>query len=513
MTGGADRSVISKLKTTIEEKQHQRLVQKQISVEGVSDESKGDIASILAARIRTKGELKGYTGPPQQTPQPRSEETEVKINPKERFNPPADMDGVTGFDLMDWGSACNDFVEQLQTGKKKTKRKRPLKSSDGKSDFKNEPSYEDPERTGHGLESVVPKEAIASAAGLVRNTAKSTGIAAAASEGSSDEDKPLVLIRQLSLEKAKVTESDANSLSSSLLMSGKSGGTAKGVKQKRLLQEKRYAARIANASSSDSESEKAKPQKPFKRKKNLHKTAKVNSIQELSSISRSENKSENDLNDISKTAAKKDKKAVTSTSQKILKSSSDSEEETLSKKPDRGTKTPTTNLDRGKAAKKALPEASGSEKEGVSPSKKSKNAMAAKSLSDAEGKVGCSKDSPSPRTPKMRRTTSKDVGPSSSGKSKSTKDQKSAPEEHMTRSRKKLEQTANSLVLRNEKTVTKALKNKPGPKRKNVEETKKKGGKLAKMDLASSSSSDAENQPSDGTSSSDSEADTVISVR
>lgn len=515
-SGGVDRSVISKLKNAIEEKQH-RLIQKQTSIEGTpSEDNKGDIASILAARIRTKGELKGYTGPSQTNAEPKVEfeaAAPLSINPKERFDPPADMEGVPSFDLMDWGSACNDFVEQLQTGKKKTKRRKLTKPGDMKQlrEVKLETSL--PMVDGGlvdvlPLESLVPREAIEAAASLGRKPDQvEKTVVVAQSEGSSDEDKPLVLIRQLSLEKAKVTESDANSRCSSLLLSGKTneraGVTMKGLKVKRLLQEKRYADRIANATSSDSDTEKMKPQKPFKRKKNYVKQAKVNAVRKLiAARTGNSSKEESDAEDekgrlvLPKKGKPRTEKIPPTT--ESLKRKSVNRISNSSSSEDDPVKPVLT--------AKPAPEVAASKLK-----RKSKNAMAAKSLSDAENKAGCSKQSPTPtRTTKMRRTLSKDVGPPNTPKNGKDQKKKSKREEHMTRSKKKQEMVANSLVLRNDKVVrnvAKATRNKPGPK--------------PKVPVVTSSSSSEEEEEEDdeeedesaGSSSSESDAETIISDR
>lgn len=110
----------------------------------------------------------------------------------------------------------------------------------------------------------------------------------------------------------------------------------------------------------------------------------------------------------------------------------------------------------------------------------------------------------------MRRTLSKDVGPPNTPKNGKDQKKKSKREEHMTRSKKKQEMVANSLVLRNDKVVrnvAKATRNKPGPK--------------PKVPVVTSSSSSEEEEEEDdeeedesaGSSSSESDAETIISDR
>lgn len=525
---GADKSVISKLKNAIEEKQHQRLMQMQAEPDVNSEESKSDIASILAARIRTKGELKGFIGNQQAQAlvNPKVDESKpiaVNINPKERFDPPPDMEGVSSFDLMDWGSACNDFVEQLQTGKKKAKRRRVQKVVD--INIKAEPQSHSPrdlQLRDMPPESLVPREAITAAATLGNTPA------VANSDGSSDEDKPLVLIKQLSLEKARFTESDAKSRSSSLMMSSvksHTSSTTKGIKEKRLLQEKRYAARIANATSSESETELKKLPKPIRRKKNQVKPFLVKQEKKLAEPDTSNKDSESVLkSDAKRHIAVVENNLATKklpASAPILKrkstndiSSGDSDAPVLRREPatvvdqSRNDKVMTQTAEKKRNKKpevdKSVSTSDPSDSETLS--KKSKNAEAAKSTSDA--KAGGSKESPTPtRTNKIRRQLPKDVGPASVRKTKSK------AEEHMTRSKKKqklAEQIANSLVLRNDKVVQSSarVRNKPGPKGKLSPDSKRPGRPL-KVDVVVSSTSSSD----DASSSLESDCETIVSTR
>lgn len=607
---GADRDVISKLKNTIEEKQHQRLIKKQTSMEGLTEDgNKGDIASILAARIRTKGELKGYIAPPTEPQFGDADQSRMvdnkapaplNINPKERFDPPPDMEGVAALVMGDWGSACNDFVQQLQTGKKKPKRRRVPKSEDSTRIKQEKPDESDVIHEDPSM-SVVPKEAIRDADKLLMPNK------ATVSDGSSDEDKPLVLIRQQSLnEKAKVTESDVTSRSSSVLTIGRmfdrvtGSPVVKGVKEKRLLQEKRYAARIANASSSESETEnKKKPLKPFKRKKVLLKQSSSMARKANSRGSESSQEDEEDDEDqrsekrksakspaasstkgqetpIANTPNRKrgkskvtessdseqevtaptppKKKSGALTSNKSIESikptpvsvpakdkpKSDTSDDDASKRNRKGPKkTPAKATGKEKVQNDSSDESSGKEvdkKKSLSANnKKSKNAVAAKSLSDAESKARRSKESSTPtRTTKSGCNKSTDVGPKKSSATKEPK-AKSKREEPMTRSKKKqeiAEQKANSLVLRNDKVIqspsSKAAAklnapNKVGGLKRKVSDVGvakvKKGAKETKdsKPVASSSSSDEKDEEvaSDSSDSDDSEscAETAVSVR
>ena len=64
-------------------------------------------------------------------PQPASNDPKVVTA---AIAPPALLAEQSAFDLLDWGSACNDFVQQLETGKKQPKKKRSVnaKSGEGK---------------------------------------------------------------------------------------------------------------------------------------------------------------------------------------------------------------------------------------------------------------------------------------------------------------------------------------------------------------------------------------------
>lgn len=509
---GADRNVISKLKNAIEEKQNQRLNQQKSSAEAQLEDNKADIASILAARIRTKGELKGYTGPPKQDVVElnlNSTSASINVNPKERFDPPPDMEGVSSLDLMDWGSTCNDFVEQLQTGKKKLKRRRVHKPID----LKVETNVVQILREAHGnqlpLESLVPREAIVQATSLRR----------VSSDGSSDEDKPLMLIRQLSLEKARLTESDAKSRSSSMVMSSVKSvgsGTMKGIKEKRLLQEKRYAARIANASSSENDEDVKKPPKPVRRKRNMPKQAidvKDRKTPGDESTSKNKTKAESTvdpgLKTINKRASSSDSdtpvlKRIGNMADPLAKTAETEQNKTLIR---------CQKSDRGKPSNRS---SDSSDSEVLS--KKPRNESAAK-LSEAEIRSECLRESLTPtRTSKMRRLLAPDVGTS---KGKIIAKLKAKPEEHMTRLKKKqklAEEKANSLVLRNDKVVQNQsvakARNKPGPKSKILEPDEKKAKRAQKPsnpeDVENNLSSNEEEGGAD-TSSSDSR--TVVNCR
>lgn len=194
---GADINTINKLRTSIEQKEMERqrlMMRKQNSSEVSEDDSnKADIASILAARIRTKGELKGFTPVPVvETPPVRKESPPIEL-PKEPIEPPADIEGTTAFDVMDWGNACNDFVDQLQTGKKRGRRKRNIKQDESHDINKVDP-YTNTNVQPDNL-STVPAEVLKS----IQEPGNFSN--------SSDEDKPLKLLRQQSTPECKDEDS------------------------------------------------------------------------------------------------------------------------------------------------------------------------------------------------------------------------------------------------------------------------------------------------------------------
>lgn len=210
---GADQTVISKLRTNLEMKEieKQKMLRNQSSTETVEDDNqKSDIASLIAARIRTKGELKGFTPIPAD-PEPKSDpsnrcDDENKIDLQAVGTIPdigSDGDNASAFDLLDWGSACNDFVEQLQgAGTKKRGRRRRGRSSLIDTEFEtveqevpleNLPGIEYKCDIDENVVNIVKAENKSHQDDSVNNSAKKD------EDSSSDEDKPLLFLRQKSL--------------------------------------------------------------------------------------------------------------------------------------------------------------------------------------------------------------------------------------------------------------------------------------------------------------------------
>uniref|UniRef100_A0A336MNU7 CSON003597 protein n=1 Tax=Culicoides sonorensis TaxID=179676 RepID=A0A336MNU7_CULSO len=407
---GADINTINKLRTSIEQKEieRQRLMMKKQNSSEMSedDNNKADIASILAARIRTKGELKGFTPVPViETPR---KESPVEI-PKDPIEPPADIEGTTPFDVMDWGNACNDFVDQLQTGKKRGRRKRPLKEVDRK-DIKIDP-YTNTNANAENL-SNVPVE--------VLKSIQETG----ALSNSSDEDKPLKLLRQQSTPECKDEDSlgprkGSETCSSAIKCGALGERTSQSLRKKqRLVLEQKIAARIGTGSSSDTEPE-DKPSVRTKKRKLRTRSSLGMKESEKSNNERSDTK-QNKTDDESSS----DEKITKTISQ--LDGSSDSDNQ----------------------------------------DKSSRKRLSSRNRSHVDNKSKHSEHSESER----RKSLSK----SKSSKSKSkNSDSESQKEETMTRSKRKLEmekKISNSKVLRNDKIV----QNKTVKKPKNVQEVASK---------------------------------------
>lgn len=199
-----DRSVISKLRNNLELKEieKQKLLRTQNNSERHAEEAnKSDLASILAARIRTKGELKGFNPISTADAEPSAKNTlpllnavdplpkndKIVIKSETKFT-----ETLAGLDLMDWGSTCNDFLEQLQNSgdKQRSKAQRRFKL-DEKVDKKM------PESTTSPQPVEKPNEEKSKHIEPTNTSSKSQS--QNNDETSSDEDKPLLFLRQQSL--------------------------------------------------------------------------------------------------------------------------------------------------------------------------------------------------------------------------------------------------------------------------------------------------------------------------
>lgn len=174
---GAEQSTIQKLKSNLEFKEQQKL--KIIQHDNINEHHVLHKKDLSPRQFRTKAEMKGYIPLPTALDVNRVNIDSPSIAPL----PSTSSNATSAFDLLDWGSACNDFVQQLQTGSNVVKKKTPLKK---KRLLKSESSRGD-EKTVPGIScndlSQVPKEILNS----ISKTEKSS---------SSDEDKPLTELRK-----------------------------------------------------------------------------------------------------------------------------------------------------------------------------------------------------------------------------------------------------------------------------------------------------------------------------
>ncbi|KAG5677573.1 hypothetical protein PVAND_007322 [Polypedilum vanderplanki] len=229
--GNIAQSTIQKLKSNLEFKEMQKLKIQSAESERQSPHGIQTTKSELSPRqFRTKGELKGFI------PLPMNASTADSSNK-------AAIDSqvvATAFDLLDWGSACNDFVQQLQTGKKRIKKKRSLIKSDEKM------MARIPGTTVNDL-SEIPKEILQSINRKERSS-------------SSDEDKPLLQLKN-SISQSSLTESVSEILSRNFR------------EKQRLEVEQKMAARLGRPSSSESETDTRKHMTIIKRVRRLRKRA------------------------------------------------------------------------------------------------------------------------------------------------------------------------------------------------------------------------------------------------
>uniref|UniRef100_A0A182M018 Uncharacterized protein n=1 Tax=Anopheles culicifacies TaxID=139723 RepID=A0A182M018_9DIPT len=300
---GADQSVISKLRTSLElkeyEKQRINQLRKQPGVEQ-TEEDRGQKAAMISvspvatnvlssahdapspsSRFRTKGELKGYTPlptPSMVTKPPRSINESPPLSlkrdndggldeggkadgeeKKRSIVPPIDMDGASALDILDWGSTCNEFVEQLQTGKKRGRRKRTAGTvSAGSVGGRIWPAIDSIEATVPVAEgsatdlSAIPKEVLNSARSPHRLKGAREG-----SESSSDEDKPLLLLRQQSQQQQKDQEQQQvdNKVHVGMVQTEKAARNQR--EKQRLELEQKHEAKLGRSSSTDSETARA----------------------------------------------------------------------------------------------------------------------------------------------------------------------------------------------------------------------------------------------------------------
>uniref|UniRef100_A0A182SUG5 Uncharacterized protein n=1 Tax=Anopheles maculatus TaxID=74869 RepID=A0A182SUG5_9DIPT len=301
---GADQSVISKLRTSLElkeyEKQRINQLRKHPGME-LGDEDRSQKPALPSAapapsgvipsthdspspssRFRTKGELKGYTPLPTPSLVTKLARTIVESPPlsvnreelgggeeqkeeegekrKRPIVPPGDIDGASALDILDWGSACNEFVEQLQTGKKRGRRKRTAGTvSAGSASGRSWPAIDSietavPEGSTTDL-SAIPKEVLNSARSPLRLKAAQNG-----SESSSDEDKPLLLLRQQSQQQQQQKDQEEQCQMDSKAHAAfvQTDKAARNLREKQRFElQQKHEAKLGRSSSTDSETARA----------------------------------------------------------------------------------------------------------------------------------------------------------------------------------------------------------------------------------------------------------------
>lgn len=292
---GADQSVISKLRTSLEQKERINQLRKQTSSEMSEEDTKPSDASnsLPPSHFRSKGAMKAYTPipafdmqssiPQQQQQQPQQLQDQVdppqtieatqptqqqqQHSPKasdpgaevptDPIEPPADIEGTSALDMLDWGSACNELVEQLQTGKKRGRRKRAITSKPPPAETNDD---EDPDRDAFEKElpGMVPSSAISEVPqDVLKSAAQEIGDFAS----SSDEDKPLHLLKQHGAPGTSTGETKEEDLQllhaiHNSTMEKLTEKIARNMREKQRLElEQKHEAKLGRSSSSESESD------------------------------------------------------------------------------------------------------------------------------------------------------------------------------------------------------------------------------------------------------------------
>lgn len=386
------------------------------------DESEQQKQNDLSPRqFRSKGALKAFV------PLPTSFEAK-HVTTSSPALPPT---GPSAFDLLDWGSACNDFVQQLETGKKRPKKKRSMtsKGSDGKQDEKSSSGI--PGTTLNNL-SEIPKEVMNSINKDKKNS-------------SSDEDKPLLELVNPDLKAhSSVVEKISEKISRNMR------------EKQRLELEQKLAARLGKPSSSESETDTRRPARTVMKVRRLRKRAALGIKKTDEEPSVEEEESEEEIN----------RKRRSSKSVSKLDDLTSSDDE--GKKNGKDKKTG----DDKKLAKKAVTPKQETKKQETSSSESSEN--------DEPTEEKISKLSTAKNVKKL-----KDLGDGSSIKNLLEE------EETMTRSKRKLEQEKqliNSKILRNEKVVQNVS---PDSKKAKIETTPTSAKKILPRRKDSTKSEDA----------------------
>ena len=414
---GADHSTIAKLKSNLEQKQEKKLTLSN-SIERIDDsdnnsQSKKDLSP---RQFRTKGELKGFIPLPV-----------TASGANDASNAPAPATG-SAFDLLDWGSACNDFVQQLETGKKltTTKKKRPTKD-DQKLDEKI-PTAEIPGITSSISIFDIPKEVMKTIVGHEKKS-------------SSDEDKPLLELVNSQSNSVSADTKSCNSLA--LKLTDKNARNHREKQRQQL--EKKHAARLGDPSSSENENECKRPLRTAFKIRRLRKRAALGIKKTDEELSVEEESEEEEV-------VRKRRSTRSLSKMNEMTSSDDDKKKNASNKDE-----------------KCDDEKNSSQKS--SSSKKAKKSPAVATTKKQES-------SPESSSSDENRTSSK-ASPKSNkklkklGSASSIKNLLKEEEKTMTRSKRKMEnekKLSNSKILRNEKVVQNTLpdkktKSEPSPKK------------------------------------------------
>ncbi|XP_055611402.1 mucin-17-like [Uranotaenia lowii] len=273
--GVTDQSVISKLRNSLEQKERINQLRKQTSSE-MSEEDQSKPIDLPPSHFRSKGAMKAYTpipafdapnntqnqqpflggqqappsaAAPQQpiAPSPKPMKPEpLDSTPKEpKTEQPPENEGPSAFDILDWGSACNEFVEQLQTGKKRGRRKKGFGMKRDNEPGLTETFRNDLPGVSSSAISEVPQEVLQSASQEMQDLGSS-----------SDEDKPLLLLKQQPfdpIEDVKDVHSNAILMSTKEKLSEK---IARNMREKQRLElEQKLEAKLGRSSSSEDESD------------------------------------------------------------------------------------------------------------------------------------------------------------------------------------------------------------------------------------------------------------------
>ncbi|CAO1305821.1 unnamed protein product [Diamesa hyperborea] len=437
------------------EKRELQKLRTQKSIEISEDDNQSNQKQDLSPRqFRTKAELKGFNA----ADYPATVATvEPTVDNKIKLPEPERPAAPSAFDLMDWGSACNDFVEQLQTGKKRAKKKRTGKKGD---DAKLEvvdkpvPLSDIPGTTTNDL-SEVPIDIVKS----INNELKPE----VNGETSSDEDKPLLhllnpqMLRNVIISRTALVEKISEKISRNMR------------EKQRLEQEQKLIARLGKPSSSESESEARRPVRTLKRVRRLRKRA---ALGMRKTSDEEEEEEEEEATDDDKKLVNKRQKTGTGME------SSDSEEAVVKRKISRNISKleEMTSSEEDSPMKKSKDDQKTSDKKSSTDQKQQKDEKCEKSpgkkscnskLSESKKQISSSESEESDDDGKNNKDK-KSKSPAASSSSAKLKKLKSLrdgmlgaktllkEEETMTRSKRKLENEkkfANSKVLRNEKVV------------------------------------------------------------